>query len=64
MSELTLAQRIRRAELRQRRYRTDPNYRLAAINRTRKNGGRQELGCLTHSGKLHLPRDPIAAKPI
>lgn len=52
---MTLQKRMARAERRQQRYRECPDYRLAAINRTRRNAGRPTLASLEHSAKLHRP---------
>lgn len=54
MKPLTLKQKLRRAELKQKRYRECADYRLAAINRTRANDGRPTLASLEQSAKLRL----------
>lgn len=60
MSELTLKQKLRRSERRQKRYRECAATRLAAINRTRTNAGRPPLASLEQSAKLRIP----IAQPI
>jgi hypothetical protein len=54
MFKMPLAKRLNRAEWKRNRYRTDPDYRLSAINRARVAQGFDALGSLEDSAKLRI----------
>lgn len=61
---MTLKQRMARADRRQRVYREDPDHRLAAINRTRRNAGRPAIASLEESRNLYLGLEPAHRRSV